>query len=288
MKKHILFVASVALSLIATSCSKSAKDLELSNAQDSISYAVAVGNGIQINEQYLDGDSTGENLDAFMKGLEEAFNSKDSTIKYYMMGLNIGANINEALKADSGQMFNPEVFKTALYAAIQKKEVSMTQEQADSVCQILMPRQQEKAMDKKYGVYKKQQEAFLRQNAKRQGVTTTASGLQYEVIKESKGRKATGNEIAVVNYKGQLTDGTVFDSSEAHGDKPVEFPIQNVIKGWSEALQLMPIGSKWKLYIPSELAYGAREMGNIKPFSTLIFEVELVDLKAAPQTPMQN
>ena len=133
-----------------------------------------------------------------------------------------------------------------------------------------------KALEEKFGEYKKQNEDFLASNKSKEGVQTTESGLQYKVIKTGNGEKPADNSRVKVNYKGSLIDGTEFDSSK---DKPVTMSIRNVIKGWQEALKMMPVGSKWELYIPQELAYGARQQSKIKPFSTLIFEVELVGIE---------
>jgi FKBP-type peptidyl-prolyl cis-trans isomerase FklB len=125
---------------------------------------------------------------------------------------------------------------------------------------------------------KKACEAFLAENKKRPGVITTASGLQYEVIKEGNGEKPKPGEKVKVHYHGTLIDGSIFDSSVDRGE-PIEFPVTGVIPGWVEALQLMPVGSKWKLYIPSDLAYGDNDMGPmIKAGSALIFEVELLGI----------
>lgn len=120
---------------------------------------------------------------------------------------------------------------------------------------------------------------FLEANKKKDGIKTTASGLQYKVIKEGKGVKPTANDTVTTHYKGTLINGKVFDSSYDRGE-PATFPVAGVIKGWTEALQMMPVGSKWELYIPSELAYGSRGAGaDIGPDETLVFEVELLDVK---------
>lgn len=119
---------------------------------------------------------------------------------------------------------------------------------------------------------------FLEKNSKKEGVKRTESGLQYKILKEGHGAIPTENDRVRVHYVGRLTDGTVFDSSVERG-QPAEFPVNGVIPGWVEALQSMPIGSKWELYIPQELAYGERGAGStIPPYSTLIFEVELLDI----------
>ncbi|KLV04902.1 peptidylprolyl isomerase [Photobacterium ganghwense] len=121
-------------------------------------------------------------------------------------------------------------------------------------------------------------EAFLKDNALRPEVTVTESGLQYEILVEGQGDIPTADKQVRVHYHGELTDGTVFDSSVKRG-QPAEFPVTGVIKGWVEALQMMPVGSKWKLYIPHDLAYGERGAGTaIPPFAALVFEVELLDI----------
>lgn len=117
--------------------------------------------------------------------------------------------------------------------------------------------------------------AFLAENAKRDGVVTLASGLQYEVLSAGEGAKPTADDQVRTHYHGTLIDGTVFDSSYQRG-QPAEFPVGGVIAGWTEALQLMGVGSKWRLYVPSDLAYGAQGVGSIPPHSVLVFDVELL------------
>ncbi len=119
--------------------------------------------------------------------------------------------------------------------------------------------------------------AYLTENAKRTEITTTASGLQYEVLSTGEGSKPAGDSTVRVHYHGTLTDGTVFDSSYNRGE-PAEFPVNGVIAGWTEALQLMPAGSKWRVHVPSELAYGAQGVGSIPPHSVLVFDVELLEV----------
>ena len=139
------------------------------------------------------------------------------------------------------------------------------------------------AEQKKLGETNKAEgEKFLAENKTKEGVQVTASGLQYKVITAGNGPKPKATDTVKVHYTGKLVNGTVFDSSHKNGDTPVEFPVNGVIPGWTEALQLMPAGSKWEIYIPSDLAYGASGQGPIPPASTLIFEVELLEVKAAP------
>ncbi|MEY4384053.1 MAG: hypothetical protein RI995_1595 [Bacteroidota bacterium] len=151
-----------------------------------------------------------------------------------------------------------------------------------TVVNSFMMKNQEKAMAeeaKKYEPNKLEGEKFLAENKKRSGVVTTASGLQYEIVKAGDGPKPTANDKVKTHYHGTLIDGTVFDSSVSRGE-PVTFPVGGVIPGWVEALQLMPVGSKWKLYIPQNLAYGQRGAGEkIKPYTALVFEVELISIE---------
>ncbi len=132
-------------------------------------------------------------------------------------------------------------------------------------------------MEKLYGENKKQGEEFLKKNARKDSVKVTPSGLQYKVLTEGKGALPTDSCRVKVNYEGRLVDGTVFDSSYRRG-KPVTFPVNQIIRGWAEALVMMPVGSKWEVYVPQELAYGDREQKGIPPFSCLIFTIELLDI----------
>jgi FKBP-type peptidyl-prolyl cis-trans isomerase FklB len=146
-----------------------------------------------------------------------------------------------------------------------------------------MKKKQEEKMQEAATTNKKDGDAFLAANKAKNGVVTLPSGLQYKIITEGKGPKPTAQDTVECNYKGTLLDGTEFDSTAKHGGKPATFPVGGVIKGWTEALQLMPVGSKWELFIPSDLAYGARGAGGvIGPNATLVFEVELVSIQPKP------
>ena len=136
-----------------------------------------------------------------------------------------------------------------------------------------------------YGANREAGRQFLAENAKKDGVITLPSGLQYKVLTQGTGAVPTTSDKVQVHYEGRLIDGTVFDASRNHGDEPAEFRPTDVIKGWTEALTMMPVGSKWQVYIPFELAYGSRDAGQIKPYSALIFDIELVGIvgdKPAP------
>ncbi len=148
------------------------------------------------------------------------------------------------------------------------------------IMQYFNKKQQEK-MDKVYGKNREASEKFLAENKKRDGVKETESGLQYEVIKMGNGPKPTADQVAKIFYTGTFIDGSKFDSSLDHQKEPVDMDLKGVIPGFKEALQLMPVGSKFKFYIPYELAYGERGRGQIEPYSTLIFEIELVDIASS-------
>ncbi len=286
MKKNgIIYFA--ALCLLAggfVSCSNCcAKDVKLQNELDSINYAFGVANGAQIKEYYLQQDSTEDNVKALIKGINEGVKkSEDESIRFYALGLNIGASMGAQTKAgllgDSTLTANVDMIQQALIQAIKGADVKISAEDADALLRATMEKIQAKKAEAEFSENRAAGEAFLAENAKREGVVTTESGLQYEIITEGKGEKPAATDKVTVHYRGTLLDGTEFDSSYGR-EKPAEFGVNQVIKGWTEALQLMPVGSKWKIYIPQELAYGSQNTGRIKPFSALIFEVELLGIE---------
>lgn len=194
----------------------------------------------------------------------------------YIIGNNIGNNFKqEGLEIDLDSLLAG--MKDALAGAPSKYSDAQIREIMVKFQQEMQEKQEAKAAE----LAKKNAEegkAFLEKNGKRDGVVTTASGLQYEVLKPGNGPKPSASDTVKVHYHGTLIDGTVFDSS-VERDEPVEFPLDRVIKGWTEGVQLMPVGSKYKFYIPSALAYGERgTQGPIGPNATLIFEVELLEI----------
>jgi FKBP-type peptidyl-prolyl cis-trans isomerase FklB len=189
----------------------------------------------------------------------------------YAIGINIAQSIQAQGLSDS---INVQLLAKAFDDVLKKLKLDITPEEAQNVIQQYMMEAQSKAGEKNAREGKK----FLEENAKRKGVVTLPSGLQYEVIKEGDGISPKETDQVTVHYHGTLINGEVFDSSIERG-QPATFPVNGVIRGWVEALQLMKTGSKWKLYIPSELAYGDRSAGpKIGPGSTLIFEVELLSV----------
>ena len=182
-----------------------------------------------------------------------------------------------SFNGDSLQSLNKENFLAGFIAAVQEKSIVS----ADSASMYVRARAEvikENSMKQKYADYIKKNEDFLAQNKSKEGVKVTPSGLQYKIITEGKGEIPADTSRVKVHYKGTLIDGTQFDSSYDRKE-PTTFRANQVIKGWTEALTMMPVGSKWELYIPAELGYGSREAGQIKPFSTLIFEVELLSIE---------
>jgi FKBP-type peptidyl-prolyl cis-trans isomerase len=193
----------------------------------------------------------------------------------YAIGFLVGNNnVKNLSKVPGGKDLDIKIMSAAFEAASMEGDVKMTEEEANQMLQTYF----QEAGKKQAQVNLEEGNAFLEKNGAREGVTTTESGLQYEVITEGTGPKPTATDKVRVHYHGTLIDGTVFDSSVDRGE-PATFGVGQVIKGWTEALQLMPVGSKWKVYIPAELAYGERGAGgDIGPNQALIFEVELLEI----------
>ncbi|GAB3340102.1 FKBP-type peptidyl-prolyl cis-trans isomerase [Larkinella ripae] len=186
----------------------------------------------------------------------------------------IGVNVGLGLKAQNLGNANLKALTKALQDALQSQNTQIAPEQANRIIQEFFQRER----SVKAEANKKIGEQFLSENKKKPGINTTASGLQYEIVKEGTGPKPATTDTVKAHYTGRLIDGTVFDSSVERG-QPLEIPVNQVIQGWSEALQLMPVGSKWKLFIPSALAYGSQGTGpQIGPNSTLVFDIELLEI----------
>jgi FKBP-type peptidyl-prolyl cis-trans isomerase len=205
----------------------------------------------------------------------------------YSIGLQVGFNFvrqNEALKKQ-----NVQINVDAMIAGVKDAIAGKPQLNTDEVRQVLTAFEKDmtQKVQAKAEKNKTDGEKFLAENKKKEGVKTTASGLQYKVMKEGSGAQPKESDVVTVNYRGTLIDGTEFDSSYKRG-QPATFPLNGVIKGWTEGLQLMKVGSKYQFVIPPGLAYGERQMGpEIGPDSTLVFEVELLDAKppSAPASP---
>ena len=285
MKKFGFLAAAVAAFGLA-SCTGQAPKAELKTEIDSLSYMMGISNtqGLQQYVTMQMGVDTTYWAD-FIKGVKEGSKMVSKKEGAYIAGLQIGRQvgadivdrINQNLfRDDSTMSLNQNNFIAGFFAALEKKN-NISTEDAASYVEVHAKAIQDKAMEAKYADNKAAGEKFLAENATKEGVKTTESGLQYKVIKEGKGAIPTDKDKVKVHYKGTLIDGTEFDSSYSRKE-PASFGVTGVIKGWTEALKMMPVGSKWELYIPQDLAYGSRNTGKIKPFSTLVFEVELIDI----------
>jgi len=286
MKKIVLCAAIVAAGL--ASCTPQAPKANMKSEIDSLSYMMGVTNAQGLKD-FLVG-RMGIDLkymDDFYKGFQEAAQKTSPADRAYMAGLQIGQQVgNDAFEGISRQLFGNDSlqsldknnFLAGFIAGAEEKAV-VTMQEANEYVQTHAEAIKAKALEVKYADNKAAGEKFLAENATKEGVKTTPSGLQYKIIKEGNGEIPTDSSTVKVHYKGTLIDGTEFDSSYKRNE-PTTFRANQVIKGWTEALTMMPVGSKWELYIPQELAYGARETGGqIKPFSTLIFEVELISVE---------
>jgi FKBP-type peptidyl-prolyl cis-trans isomerase FklB len=199
----------------------------------------------------------------------------------YAIGMNVGANLHK-----QSVEVEPAVLLQGLKDGIAGNQPLLTEEEARAVLMQLQEetRQKQAAKAQQVGEANKTEgEAFLAANKTKPGVVTLPSGLQYKILKEGTGPKPAASDSVVCNYRGTLINGAEFDSSYKRG-QPATFPVSGVIKGWTEALQLMPVGSKWQLFIPSQLAYGERGAGpDIGPNATLIFEIELLSIQGQGQ-----
>jgi FKBP-type peptidyl-prolyl cis-trans isomerase FklB len=195
----------------------------------------------------------------------------------YALGMNIGTNLRR-----QDVPVDPDVLMRGLKDSLSGGQTLLTDDEARAAImevQNQIRKQQQEKMAAEGETNKKAGEAFLAANKSKDGVVTLPDGLQYKILTAGTGPKPAATDSVTVNYRGTLVNGTEFDSSYKRG-QPATFPVNGVIKGWTEALQLMPVGSKWQLFIPSDLAYGDRAPGDIGPNSTLIFEVELLKIGA--------
>ena len=298
MKKIIILALAVVAS--ASFCTVDAKKkkkevkqekvvvpVELKNSSDSVSYAagMAITNGLMpfLKQQHgIDSASIG----IFLKAFEEVINAGESPeAKAKVAGVEIANQVRGRMLPgitsefkDSPDSIISDLFYRGFIDAMKQDTTHFKQAVAEEFFKQKQEADKLAKEEKLYGANRDAGIKFLKENAQKEGVITTASGLQYKVLVKGEGEVPQKTDKVLVNYEGRLVDGTVFDASAKHGDKPAEFRADQVIKGWTEALTMMPVGSKWQLYIPQELAYGERNAGNIKPYSTLIFDVELIGI----------
>ena len=259
---------------VTAKCPSKAKTIALKTKTDSLNYAFGLLNGNEINMYVLSSDSTGKGHETFVKGVNKALKDKCKNPQLVQMGENIGKTIKE--QSEEGLIGIPEL--STNFELIKQGFINGMKEYGDWDMAAVNGYIQMTIDNIRFGKAKEENEAFLAENKLKEGVITTESGLQYEVLKEGKGAKPTAEDKVKVHYHGTLIDGTVFDSSVERGE-PITFGLNQVIPGWTEGLQLMTVGSKYRFYIPQELGYGNRQAGKIPPYSTLIFEVELLGIE---------
>ena len=256
-------------------CIYQVKTIALTNQNDSINYAFGYLNGDEIARYVLLMDTTGQLTKDLITNINKGLKSKVKNPQIVTMGEQIGKNIKDqeahGLIGEPSLATDFVLIKQGFINGLLGFTEQMDGTQAGEYIQNTMN-------NIKYGTVKEDGEKFLAENALKEGVTTTESGLQYEVIKMGRGKKPAATDKVKVHYHGTLIDGTVFDSSVDRGE-PIVFGLNQVIKGWTEGVQLMPVGSKFRFYIPQELGYGAQNAGSIPPYSTLIFEVELLGIE---------
>ena len=286
--KKLLFAAAMAVAAGSMiSCGNSTPKADLKNDVDTMSYAMGLSQTQGLKEYLAQMEIDTTNMDAFVKGLNDGANAGDDNKKAaYFAGINIGQQIsNRMIKGinyeiygkDSTKSISLKNFMAGFVTGATGKKGLMSVEQAGQLAQMKMQAIKAKNMEKTYGANKTAGEKFLAANAKKPGVKTLPSGVQYKVIKEGNGAMPKDTSLVTVHYEGRTIDGKVFDSSYKR-NQPTDMRANQVIKGWTEALVHMPAGSIWEVYIPQELAYGEREAGEIKPFSALIFKIELISV----------
>lgn len=287
MKKVTLIMALAATAGLA-SCTAQSPKADLKTDIDSLSYAIGMARTEGLDQYLAQQGIDSTQMADFLKGFNEGSNKTSKKDVAYMVGMQVGQMVGkqwvegfnqQIFGGDSTQTISRENMLAGFVAGVAGKGGAMTMAKAQEFMNTQMEAIKEKATAEKYADNKAAGEKFLAENKAKEGVTTTPSGLQYKIITKGNGAIPADTSKVKVNYKGTLIDGTEFDSSFKRKE-PATFRANQVIKGWTEALTMMPVGSKWELYIPYDLAYGSRETGGqIKPFSTLIFEVELLGIE---------
>ena len=267
---------------------KTVKPVVIKNQMDSLAYTMGMAQTQGLRD-YLTGKMEMDTayFDDFIRGLKEVATSTDKKQNAYHLGILIGQQLNsqmlkgvneELFGKETTQSISKELYLEGFIAGTMGKGGVISIDAAQKYVQENMEKIKDGNLEQQFGANKEAGIKFLAENKTKEGVVTTASGLQYKIITKGTGEVPTAESKVKVHYKGTLLDGTEFDSSYKRNE-PATFGAGQVIKGWTEALTLMPVGSKWELYIPYDLAYGSRDAGPIKPFSTLIFEVELLSIE---------
>jgi len=284
-----LFTATAAKKKVVkkTAAVAAPQPVQLKSSSDSVSYTA----GMSLTNGLIPFLTQQQNVDTaymadFVRGFQETINAGDDPKqKAFQAGMDIARQLKERMLPGISKEFqdSPDsIIASLLYKGFTDALLKDTSvfKQADAETYFKEKQIADKAAkeEKLWGPNRDAGRKFLAENAKNDSVKVLPSGLQYKVLYMGDGEVPKADDKVFVNYEGRLIDGTVFDASRKHGDKPSEFRPNQVIKGWTEALTMMPVGSKWRLFIPSDLAYGDRDQGQIKPYSTLIFDVELVEI----------
>lgn len=284
-------IMAIAAATFSACGNSSAPKADLKTDLDSMSYAIGYLQSQYVRQAIEQGQVVDTTyMDEFVKGINEGANAGDDKKRAaYIMGLQVGQQISSQLvKGVNREVFGDDSTKTislknllaGFISGATGKKGLMTQENANQIAQSKMEAIKAKTMQKQYGPNKAAGEKFLAANKKKAGVVTLPSGLQYKVIKEGKGAIPTDTTTVKVQYEGRTIDGKVFESSYKNGQGPMTMQPRQMIPGWTEALTHMPEGSVWEVYIPQNLAYKDRQAGQIKPYSALIFKIELVKVGA--------
>ena len=283
--KKIIMAAIACAAIMCTSCDNTNVKADLNNNVDSLAnyLGIAQAEGLkQYMKMQLQVDST--YTDEFIKGMIEGATAKDDPKNdAYMKGLQVGKQIKgmaeslskEVYEDDSTQQVPVKNLLAGIVSGL-KGEAGMKSDSAYKEFERLLAPIHDANLEKKYGEAKAANEKFLADNAKKDGVKILPSGTQYKVISNGTGALPTDTTVVKCFYEGKLIDGTVFDSNIGGETFEVDMANPRVIPGWVEVLKMMPAGSKWEVYIPQKQAYGSQDMGQIKPFSTLIFTIEVV------------
>ncbi|MBR6964521.1 MAG: FKBP-type peptidyl-prolyl cis-trans isomerase [Prevotella sp.] len=288
--KKLTFVAAMAIAAATiSSCGNSTPKASLNSDIDTLSYAVGMAQSQGLKEYLSErlGVDTAY-MDEFIKGVNEGANAGDDKKQAARFaGIQIGQQIsNQMVKGINHELFGNDSTKTVslknllagFISGTAGKNGLMTFEQAGVLAQKKMEAIKSESLMAQYGKNKEAGEKFLAENAKKEGVKTLKGGVQYKVIKEGTGDIPKDTSNVKVNYEGKTIDGTVFDSSYER-KAPVTLRANQVIKGWTEVLTHMPVGSVWEVYIPQDQAYGTRQQPKIDPFSVLIFKIELLGIE---------
>lgn len=287
MKKLSFFFA-VAIAAVIASCGNGTPKANLKTDIDTLSYVrgLSMTQGLHQYLEQMGVDST--QMNEFIKGLNEGVNAGDDQKKSaYYIGVQIGQQISqqmikginyEIFGEDSTQTISLKNFMAGFVCGTLQKDGIMTMDEANLYAREKQSEIKAAQMEKLYGPWKEENEAFMSKMAKKDGIQKLDNGVYYEIIEEGNGEIPADTSRVKVHYEGRLINDTIFDSSYRRNE-PTTFRCNQVIPGWTNALTHMPVGSKWKVYIPQSQAYGDREAGQIKPFSTLVFTIELLNIE---------